>query len=89
MWRMSDNPIKGLRMSEEQLQKLKINLSINIKQFRKAKGLAQERLALEAGVDRTLVSKIERVISNPSLEIMHKLATCLDVSIIDLLKDSK
>ena len=86
---MSDNPIKGLRMSEEQLQKLKINLSINIKQLRKAKGLAQERLALEAGVDRTLVSKIERVIANPSLEIIYKLASCLDVSVADLLKDQK
>jgi len=76
-------------MSDKQLQKLKVNLSINIKNFRKIKGLAQERLALEAGVDRTLVSKIERVIANPSLEIMHKLATCLDVTIIDLLKDPK
>jgi transcriptional regulator with XRE-family HTH domain len=74
-------------MSEEELKKLKINLSINIKQFRKAKGLAQERLALEAGVDRTLVSKIERVIANPSLEIMYKLANCLDVTVIDLLQD--
>ena len=76
-------------MADTQLQKLKLNLSINIRHLRKTKGLAQERLALEAGVDRTLVSKIERVISNPSLEIMHKLATCLDVSVIDLLKDQK
>ena len=76
-------------MSDIKLQELKTNLSINIKHLRKIKGLAQERLALEAGVDRTLVSKIERVIANPSLEIMHKLACCLDVTIIDLLKNPK
>jgi transcriptional regulator with XRE-family HTH domain len=81
--------MKGLFMSDIQLLELKVNLSTNIKNLRKLKGLAQERLALEAGVDRTLVSKIERVIANPSLEIMHKLAKCLDVTVIELLKTPK
>lgn len=76
-------------MGNNQLNQLKINLSINIRNLRKIKGLAQERLALEAGVDRTLVSKIERVIANPSLEILHKLASCLDVTVTDLLKEPK
>ena len=76
-------------MSDSQLQELKVNLSVNIRHLRKNKGLSQERLALEAGVDRTLVSKIERVIANPSLEIMQKLANCLDVTVIDLLKTPK
>jgi len=48
-------------------------------------GLAQERLALEAGVDRTLVSKIERQIANPSLEILIRLALSLNISVNDLL----
>jgi len=74
-------------MSEKQMNQLKANLSSNIKKLRQEKGLAQERLALEAGVDRTLVSKIERIIANPSLEIMYKLAHCLNVSFIDLLKN--
>jgi transcriptional regulator with XRE-family HTH domain len=50
------------------------------------KKLSQKRLAFEAGVDRTLVSKIERVIANPSLEILFKIAHCLDVTVVELLK---
>ena len=62
-------------------------LAFNIKRIRLEVGLAQERLALEAGVDRTLVSKIERVLANPSLEILVKLATALGVSIDVLLAE--
>jgi transcriptional regulator with XRE-family HTH domain len=50
-----------------------------------AKGLAQERLALDAGVDRTVVSKIERAVTNPSLEILLRLANQLEVEVGQLL----
>ena len=43
-----------------------------------AKGLTQEQLALEAEVDRTYVSQIERCLKNPSLLILHRLAKALD-----------
>ena len=56
-------------MWENELTEIRQVLSDNIKSLRKQRKLAQERLALEAGVDRTLVSKIERQVSNPSLEI--------------------
>ena len=42
------------------LDQLKTNLATNLKAIRLQKGYAQEKLALEAGVDRTVVSKIER-----------------------------
>jgi len=48
-------------------------------------GLAQERLALDAGVDRTVVSKIERGVTNPSLKILLRLANHLDVHVGQLL----
>jgi transcriptional regulator with XRE-family HTH domain len=48
------------------------------------RGIAQERLALDAGVDRTVVSKIERAVTNPSIEILLKLANQLDVDLNDL-----
>jgi transcriptional regulator with XRE-family HTH domain len=60
-----------------------------LKTLRQEKGLAQERLGLESGVDRTLVSKIERQIANPSIEILTKLATCLQVSVVELLTKKK
>ena len=73
-------------MWEKDLLALKKRLSANIKAIRKTKGIAQERLGLEAGVDRTLISKIEREIANPSLEILTKIASYLEVGVIDLLK---
>ena len=57
----------------------------NIKLSRNLLGLAQERLALEAGVDRTLVSKIERGLANPTLLVMTKLADRLNLSVCELL----
>ena len=60
-------------------------LSDNIKALRLRKGLAQERLALNAGIDRTLVSKIERGLGNPTLSILIKLSAQLDVHICELL----
>jgi len=50
------------------------------------RGLAQERLALDAGVDSTVVSKIERAVTNPSLEILLRLANQLEVELADLFK---
>ena len=76
-------------MWESDLSELKSRLSINIKYLRNEKKLAQERLGLDAGVDRTLVSKIERQIANPSLEILTKIAYQLDVTVVDLLSDKK
>lgn len=74
-------------MSQKSFPELQAILSENIKTLRAERGLAQERLGLEAGVDRTLVSKIERQIANPTLEILVKLATCLDVPVQRLLSE--
>lgn len=76
-------------MWETEFSATRLLLSENIKTLRKERNLAQERLALEAGVDRTVVSKIERQVSNPSLEILVKLAFTLQVPLTQLLCDSK
>jgi transcriptional regulator with XRE-family HTH domain len=76
-------------MWESDLNELKSRLSKNIKYLRSEKKLAQEKLGLDAGVDRTLVSKIERQLANPSLEILTKIAYQLDVTVIDLLSDKR
>lgn len=74
-------------MWKSDLRELQLILSNNIRELRGQKGLSQERLALEAGVDRTLVSKIERVIANPTLEVLAKLAVVLDVPLIRLFRE--
>jgi transcriptional regulator with XRE-family HTH domain len=76
-------------MREHDFLALKATLSENIKNLRRERGIAQERLGLESGVDRTLVSKIERQIANPSLEILSKIAAQLDVSVVTLLTRQK
>ena len=87
---MRDNPsIWGFTMWEKDFTKLKVVLSDNLKSLRQEKGIAQERLGLESGVDRTLVSKIERQIANPSLEILSNIAAYLQVSVVELLTKKK
>jgi transcriptional regulator with XRE-family HTH domain len=56
----------------------------NVRRLRLAKKLAQERVALEADIDRTYMSGIERGISNPSVVLLSRLAKVLKVTIGDL-----
>ena len=58
----------------------------NLRRIRHAKGFSQESLAFEADVNRSYMSKLERGVSYPGLEIMGKLAAVLGVEPADLLK---
>jgi transcriptional regulator with XRE-family HTH domain len=55
-------------------------------ELRKKKGLSQEGLALESGLDRSCVGGVERGERNISLENIEKLARALGVYPSDLLK---
>jgi len=61
-------------------------LAIKLRQLRIKENISQEKLAYLAKVDRTLISKIERSIANPSLETLVKISECLNVSVDHLLK---
>ncbi len=58
----------------------------NLRRLRHTKGLSQENLAYEAGVNRTYMSKLEKGASYPGLEIIGKLADVLDVEPAELLR---
>lgn len=73
-------------MAAVTIEEVRYTLAQNIKRLRKQHGLPQERTALESGIDRTMLSKVERELTNPSLETLLKLANRLDVPISDLLK---
>lgn len=62
---------------------LRTELASEIKQSRRRLGLSQEALALQAEVDRTYVSQMERGVANPSLLILHRISEVLgtDLSI--------
>jgi transcriptional regulator with XRE-family HTH domain len=69
-------------------EQLKKRLALNIKIARKTAKMSQEALALNADVDRTYVSQLERGIANPSLLILSRLADILQIDVLDLLARS-
>lgn len=71
-------------MPHPYFQNAKKALAMNLKALRFERGLAQERLGFDAEVDRTLVSKIEREIANPTLDVLVKIALCLEVPLYRL-----
>lgn len=68
-------------MATKSFELLRSDLATQIRRARAEAGLSQEALALEAGVDRTYVSQLERGVANPSLLVLSRLADTLDVEI--------
>ena len=64
-------------------------LAIRVKTLRMGLGLSQEAMALEAGIDRTYASQIERGVSNPSLRVICAVAKILGVEPVDLLSEKE
>ncbi|WP_082006235.1 helix-turn-helix domain-containing protein [Ensifer sp. ZNC0028] len=56
----------------------------NLRRLRVAKGLSQERLALEAGIDRSYVGRIERGLENVTVSALEALAAVLGSNVRDL-----
>ena len=56
-------------------------LAANLRRLRSEKGLSQEQFAFDAGIHRTYVSDLERGTRNPTIEVIDKLARCLNVPI--------
>lgn len=62
-------------------------LARNLRLLRLVRGWSQERLAEEAGLDRSYVSDIERATRNVSVEILERLAGAFGVSLPELLSE--
>jgi transcriptional regulator with XRE-family HTH domain len=60
-------------------------LAANMKRLRKARGWSQEALAGEAGLDRTYISGIERVVRNPTVTVVERISEALKCGLGDLL----
>lgn len=58
---------------------------MNMKRLRKERGWSQETLADEAGLDRTYISGIERVVKNPTITVVERLALALECALGALL----
>lgn len=60
-------------------------LAVNMKRLRKERGWSQEALADAAELDRTYISGIERMVKNPTITVVHRVAVALGCPLGDLL----
>ena len=60
---------------------------LQVRRYRKKKGISQEELASLSELHRTYIGAIERGERNVSLNNVERIASSLDVVVIDLLQD--
>ena len=63
-----------------------LNLAQNIKQIRKMIGMSQSVFACGCGVSVEILSRIERCMTNPTVETLKKIADFCELEIEDLFK---
>lgn len=68
---------------------LRQTFATNLRRIRRAKGLSQEALAVDAGVNRTYLGNLERGTQYVGLEIIGRLADALQVEPTEFLKAQK
>jgi transcriptional regulator with XRE-family HTH domain len=61
------------------LMKLRATVARNLRVLRKQKGLSQEELAFQAGINRNYVGQIEREEKSPTIDMLEKLAVAAGV----------
>ena len=64
-------------------------LGYRIRYLRQQKGLSIETLSLEAGINRNYLGDLERGTRNPTLIILNKIATVLDIDLPTLFEGIK
>jgi transcriptional regulator with XRE-family HTH domain len=55
----------------------------NLRRVRVKRGVSQERLAYDAGVDRSYVGGLERQAENPTIDLLDRLAKTLEVPLAE------
>lgn len=61
----------------------------NLRRLRVSRGIAQEALAVDALIDRTYVSRLERNLENPTVAVLERLAAALNVQLTELFAEPK
>jgi transcriptional regulator with XRE-family HTH domain len=64
--------------------KLRAIVARNLRVLRKQKGLSQEELAFQAGINRNYVGQIEREEKSPTVDVVEKLALAIGAKPADL-----
>jgi transcriptional regulator with XRE-family HTH domain len=58
----------------------------NLRRWRVLRDLSQEKLGVDAGVDRTYVSRLERGLENPTVGVLDRLAVALSIHVSEFFK---
>lgn len=61
----------------------------NLRAARKAQGYSQEGFALLVDLDRTYIGGIERGERNPGLKVIIRIASALNVEVVQLFEEPK
>lgn len=61
----------------------------NVRRLRLERGISQERLAFDAGIDRAYMGEIERKRGNATLDLIDKIAEVLKVPLAELFKPKR
>ncbi len=62
-------------------------VGINVRRIREERGYSQEGLAFECGLHRTYISGVERGIRNPTILVLDRIASGLEVPAARLLDE--
>ena len=60
----------------------------NVRRVRVTKGISQERLAFDSGIDRSYLGGIEREAENPTVDLLERLAGTLEVPLAELFAEA-
>jgi transcriptional regulator with XRE-family HTH domain len=63
--------------------KLQALVARNLRRLRVQCGISQEVLAVDASIDRTYVSRLERGLENPTVAVLERLARALNAEIVE------
>ncbi len=56
----------------------------NVRRIRVLRGISSETVAADADVDRAYMSRIERAVANPTIDVLERIAGVLEVEIAEL-----
>jgi transcriptional regulator with XRE-family HTH domain len=56
----------------------------NLRRLRKEREISQEDFATDSGFDRGYISGVERGVRNPSVLVLERIATALEIDIAEL-----
>jgi len=66
-----------------------VTIGDNIRKYRKKKNLTQKELGDIVGISNTYLSDMEIGRTNPSIKTLKRIAQGLEISYVDLLKDTE